>query len=168
MSLIPGSDYAGGGVLPGYQNPVPTQEKMKKTRTTRQMARPHYNSVTEVQAAYKNGEISYNEAYIILTTQFAMSDGDATDILTVELDYDLPNCEGEYVPPIGPEQIPGDFDGDGIPNEQDCDHYVVQEDDTTTDDDDSSNSIPMTANQRFLLIGALVIGIGSRMIIKKD
>ena len=165
MSLIPGSDYAGGGVLPGYQNPVPTQENMKKSR--RRTTSP-YSSVTQVQAAYKNGEISYNEAYNILTTQFAMSDGDATDILTVEVEYDLPDCEGEYVPPIGPEQIPGDFDGDGIPNEQDCDHYVVQEDDATTDDDDSRPSIPMTANQRFLLIGALVIAIGSRMIIKRD
>ena len=167
MSLIPGSDYAGGGVLPGYSNPVPTQENMKKSRTTRQMARPRFNSVIEVQAAYKNGEISYNEAYHILRTQFGMSDGDATDILTVE----VASCEGEYVPPIGPEQIPGDFDGDGIPNEQDCDHYVVQEDstsDTQPDNGDSRPSIPMTADQRFLLIGALVIAIGSRMIIKKD
>ena len=168
MSLIPGSDYAGGGVLPGYQNPIPTQENMKKSRgrTT-----SPYSNVTQVQAAYKNGEISYNEAYIILTTQFAMSDGDATDILTVEVEYDLPDCEGEYVPPIGPEQIPGDFDGDGIPNEQDCDHYVVQEDttsDTQPDNGDSRPSIPMTADQRFLLIGALVIAIGSRMIIKRD
>jgi hypothetical protein len=166
MSLIPGSDYAGGGVLPGYQNPVPTQENMKKSR--RRTTSP-YSSVTQVQAAYKNGEISYNQAYIILTTQFAMSDGDATDILTVE----VASCEGEYVPPIGPEQRPGDFDGDGIPNEQDCDHYVVQENDTNTDDDDDDDddsrpSIPMTADQRFLLIGALVIAIGSRMIIKKD
>ena len=164
MSLIPGSDYAGGGVLPGYQNPVPTQENMKKSR--RRTTSP-YSSVTQVQAAYKNGEISYNQAYIILTTQFGMSDGDATDILTVE----VASCEGEYVPPIGPEVRPGDFDGDGIPNEQDCDHYVVQEDspdDTPQDNGDSKPSIPMTADQRFLLIGALVIGIGSRMIIKKD
>ena len=158
--------YAKGGVLPGYQNPVPTQENMKKSRTTKQIASP-YTSVTQVQAAYKNGEISYNEAYQILRNQFGMSDGDATDILTVE----VASCEGEYVPPIGPEQIPGDFDGDGIPNEQDCDHYVVQEDstsDTQPDNGDSRPSIPMTANQRFLLIGALVIAIGSRMIIKRD
>ncbi len=39
-------------------------------------------------------------------------------------------------------------------------------DDTDIDDDDSP-SIPMTDDQRFLLIGALVIGIGSRMIIKR-
>ena len=32
-----------------------------------------------------------------------------------------------YVPPIGPEQSPGDFDGDGIPNEQDPDHYYPDE-----------------------------------------
>ena len=166
MGLIPGSDYAGGGVLPGYQNPVPTQERIRKTRATKQIASP-YTSVTQVQAAYKNGEISYNEAYQILRNQFGMSDGDATDILTVE----VAGCEGEYVPPIGPEVRPGDFDGDGIPNEQDCDHYVVQEDspdDTPQDNGDSKPSIPMTADQRFLLIGALVIAIGSRMIIKRD
>ena len=40
-------------------------------------------------------------------------------------------------------------------------------DDTDIDDDDSP-SIPMTADQRFLLIGALVIGIGSKMIIKRN
>ena len=96
MGLIPGSDYAGGGVLPGYQNPVPTQERIRKTRPTKQIASP-YTSVTQVQAAYKNGEISYNEAYQILRNQFGMSDGDATDILTVE----VASCEGEYVPPIG-------------------------------------------------------------------
>ena len=113
MSLIPGSDYAGGGVLPGYQNPVPTQENMKKSR--RRTTSP-YSSVTQVQAAYKNGEISYNEAYQILRNQFGMSDGDATDILTVE----VASCEGEYVPPIGPEVRPGDFDGDG---DHDIDDY---------------------------------------------
>ncbi|REK51781.1 MAG: hypothetical protein DWQ49_13945 [Bacteroidetes bacterium] len=162
--------YAKGGVLPGYQNPVPTQENMNKSsRGTRQMAPPKYNSVSELLDAYRKCKEPYGGAYYLLTTQFAMSDKDATDLLS-DITTNCEPCEGEYVPPIGPEQIPGDFDGDGIPNEQDCDHYVVQEDDATTDDDDddSSASIPMTDNQRFLLIGALVIAIGSRMIIKRD
>ena len=33
-------------------------------------------------------------------------------------------CDTVYVPPIGPPVVPGDFDGDGIPNEQDPDHYL--------------------------------------------
>jgi hypothetical protein len=36
------------------------------------------------------------------------------------------------------------------------------------DDDTTTTSMGMTDDQRFLLIGALVIGIGSRMIIKRD
>ena len=44
-----------------------------------------------------------------------------------------------------------------------------KEDSTEEDSQlDSEPSIPMTADQRFLLIGALVIGIGSRMIIKRE
>tara|TARA_R100001163_G_C4996242_1_gene147011 strand:- start:34 stop:648 length:615 start_codon:yes stop_codon:yes gene_type:complete len=34
---------------------------------------------------------------------------------------------GIYVPPVGPEVRPGDFDGDGIPNESDPDHYITDE-----------------------------------------
>ncbi len=37
--------------------------------------------------------------------------------------------DGVYVPPEGPEVRPGDFDGDGIPNEFDPDHYVTEPED---------------------------------------
>ena len=38
--------------------------------------------------------------------------------------------EGDFVPPIGPPVADGDFDGDGIPDEYDPDHYVIPEDET--------------------------------------
>ena len=74
--------------------------------------------------------------------QFGFSDGDATDALTVEL---------PTVPPIGPEPPEPEPEPEPEP----------QAEDTTTP------SMGMTDDQRFLLIGALVIGIGSRMIIKR-
>ena len=40
-----------------------------------------------------------------------------------------PSDDVVYVPPIGPEVSPGDFDGDGIPNESDPDHLVTAPDD---------------------------------------
>ena len=40
-----------------------------------------------------------------------------------------PSDDVVYVPPIGPEVSPGDFDGDGIPNESDPDHLVTVPDD---------------------------------------
>jgi len=140
MSLIPNSDYAGGGVLPGYQNPVPTQERRRTTRqipTPTPPSTPSYRDPQQVIRNYKAGNISYMEAYNILMNQFGFSDGDATDALTVELPTVPPEPEPE------PEPEP-------------------QDDDTTT------TSMGMTDDQRFLLIGALVIGIGSRMIIKRD
>tara|TARA_B100001758_G_scaffold245977_1_gene260063 strand:- start:343 stop:876 length:534 start_codon:yes stop_codon:yes gene_type:complete len=175
---IYGSDYAGGGILPAYGNPIaPTRPVTKQLPSPEPTPTPTYNSVQAVVQAYKEGNLSYMQAYNILVNQFGMSDGDATDILTVELDvsgYTRP--DGTYVPPIGPEQLPGDFDGDGIPNEFDPDHYVIEEEqqeeqESGLDDDRpkfGDNMFVLTDNQKFLLIGALVIGIGSRMIIKRD
>ena len=143
MGLIPGSDYAGGGVLPGYQNPVPTQERRRTTRqipTPTPPSTPSYRDPQDVIRNYKAGNISYIEAYNALMNQFGFSDGDATDALTVEL---------PTVPPIGPELPPDNTE------------------DTEDTEDTTTNSMGMTDDQRFLLIGALVIGIGSRMIIKR-
>ena len=39
--------------------------------------------------------------------------------------------EGDFVAPIGPPVAPGDFDGDGIPDEYDPDHYEISEDEET-------------------------------------
>lgn len=136
--------YAGGGVLPGYQNPVPTQER---TRQSRQITNPpppstpSYRDPQDVIRNYKAGNISYTEAYNILMNQFGFSDGDATDALTVEL---------PTVPPIGPQ--PPEPEPEPQPQAEDT----------------STPSMGMTDDQRFLLIGALVIGIGSRMIIKRN
>ena len=33
-----------------------------------------------------------------------------------------------YVPPIGPPVLPGDFDGDGIPDREDPDHHLIDSD----------------------------------------
>ena len=88
--------YAGGGVLPGYQNPVPTQERTRQSRqiTNPPPSTPSYRDPQDVIRNYKAGNISYTEAYNILMNQFGFSDGDATDALTVEL---------PTVPPIGPQ-----------------------------------------------------------------
>ena len=146
MGLIPGSDYAGGGVLPGYQNPVPTQERRRRTRqipTPTPPSTPSYRDPQDVIRNYKAGNISYTEAYNALMNQFGFSDGDATDALTVEL---------PLVPPIGP-QLPPEPEPEPEPE--------PQAENTTTP------SMGISDDQRFLLIGALVIGIGSRMIIKR-
>ena len=137
MGLIPYSDYAGGGVLPGYQNPVPVQETQQIPAAT-PPSTPTYNDPQDVILGYKLGNLTYWEAYNLLRNQFGLSDGEATDALTIEIDdIEIP---GPQLPPE-PEPEP-------------------QADDTTP-------SMGMTDDQRFLLIGALVIGIGSRMIIKR-
>ena len=137
-------DYSSGGILPGYQNPVPTQER---TRQSRQItnpppppSNPTYRDPQDVILGYKLGNLTYWEAYNLLMNQFGFSDGEATDALTIEIDdIEIP---GPQLPEPEPEPEP-------------------QDDDTTTP------SMGMTDDQRFLLIGALVVGIGSRMIIKR-
>ena len=146
MSLIPGSDYAGGGVLPSYRNPIPTQERQRKTKqmpVPQPPSKPSYRDPDDVIRNYKAGNISYMEAYNALMNQFGFSDGDATDALTVEL---------PSVPPIGPELPP----------------EAKPEPEPQAESKPVDSGFRLSDDQRFLLIGLLVIGIGSRMIIKRD
>ena len=131
--------YAKGGVLPGYQNPVPTQENMKSSRGN---PGGTYNSVDEVVAAYKEGNLSYTRAKRILTTRFGLTEAYADDLLT------LPETPQPTPPSPEPEPEP---------------EPEPQGEIETVD-----SGFTLSEDQRFLLIGLLVIGIGSRMIIKRD
>ena len=68
----------------------------------------------QVRLSYSNGQMTYTEAYTSLQS-LGWSDNDITEYLTFP--------EGTYVEPIGPPTSYGDFDGDGIPNRFDTDHY---------------------------------------------
>ena len=139
-------EYAKGGVLPGYQNPVPTQENIAVKRSSRN-TQTQYTSIGEVVRLYKAGILSYSEAYNILMNQFGLSDNDINDVF-------------EEIQPIGPPERPGQ------PPESEPEPEPEPEPQAETEPVDSG--IKLTDDQRFLLIGLLVIGIGSRMIIKRD
>jgi len=142
MSLIPGSDYAGGGVLPGYSNPVPTQEKQRKPKQIpiTPPQQPQYSSIADVVRDYKAGNITYNQAFNILMNQFGLSANDIDDVLL-------------EIEPIGPPEAPPTPEPEPSPQ---------------AEAEPSDSGIMLSEDQRFLLIGLLVIGIGSRMIIKRD
>jgi len=134
--------YAKGGVLPGYQNPVPTQENMSVKRSSRN-TQLQFSTIAEVVRAYKAGKLTYGEAYQILRNQFSLSDNDIQDVM-------------EEVQPIGPP----------LPPETEPEPEPEPEPQGETETVDSG--FTLSEDQRFLLIGLLVIGIGSRMIIKRD
>ena len=142
MGLIPGSDYAGGGVLPGYSNPVPTQEKQRKPKQIpiTPPQQPQYGSIADVVRDYKAGNITYSQAFNILMNQFGLSNTDIDDVLL-------------EIEPIGPPEAPPTPEPEPSPQ---------------AEAETSDSGIMLSEDQRFLLIGLLVIGIGSRMIIKRD
>jgi len=70
--------------------------------------------------------------------------------------------EGTYTTPIGPPVLPGDFDGDGIPDEYDTDHYNVTEPEIEEEEEEKKVQKMFTADQRFALIGLVVIGFMAR------
>ena len=91
-----------------------------------------YSSVNEVKLAYDSGKLSYNAAYRILMDQFGLSDLDIQDVLVIE-------------PPKPPPGTPDDSeDEEDIP-------------DTSTDTTDTQ-SVGLTEDQRFMLIGLVVLG----------
>ncbi len=69
--------------------------------------------------------------------------------------------EGTYTTPIGPPVLPGDFDGDGMPDEYDPDHYNVTEPEIEEEEEKKVQKM-FTADQRFALIGLVVIGFMAR------
>ena len=139
-------EYAKGGVLPGYQNPVPTQENIAVKRSSRN-TQTQYTSIGEVVRLYKAGILSYSEAYNILMNQFGLSYNDINDVF-------------EEIQPIGPPERPEQ------PPESEPEPEPEPEPQAETEPVNSG--IKLTDDQRFLLIGLLVIGTGSRMIIKRD
>ena len=139
-------EYAKGGVLPGYQNPIPTQDNIAVKRSSRN-TQTQYTTIGEVVRAYKAEELTYGEAYQILRNQFGLSDNDINDVF-------------EEIEPIGPPETP-DTEPDPIPEPE-------PEPESQGGTETADSGIKLTDDQRFLLIGLLVIGIGSRIIMKSD
>ena len=135
--------YAKGGMLPGYEKSIPTQKTMKTTRSSSIGGSPsQYNTIGEVVAAYNSKKISYSTAYRILSTQFRLSDNDINDVLIAE-----------NRPPGTPGGGGGggDFEGSDEPEleEQGSSEEVSQ---------------GLTDNQRFLLIGLVVVGLFAKRV----
>ena len=139
-------EYAKGGVLPSYQNPIPTQVNISAKKSSRN-TQTQYTSIGEVVRLYKAGILTYSEAYNILRNQFGLSDNDIQDVF-------------QEIQPIGPPERPEQ------PPETEPTPEPEPEPQGGTETADSG--IKLTDDQRFLLIGLLVIGIGSRLIIKKE
>ena len=100
-----------------------------------------YSSINEVRRAYDGGQLSYNAAYRILMDQFGLSDLDIQDVLVIE-----------------PPQFDDDVPDDDVPLDPGLDDVIDQEiiPDTSPDTGDTDTSLPMTDNQRFLIIGLAV------------
>ena len=102
-----------------------------------------YNSINEVRRAYDEGKLSYNAAYRILMDQFGLSDLSIQDVLVIE-------------PPQYDNDVPLD------PGLQDALDDLEDEEeipDTSTDTTDTdTQSLGLTDDQRFMLIGLVVLG----------
>ena len=94
-----------------------------------------YSSVNEVKLAYDSEKLSYNAAYRILMDQFGLSDLDIQDVLIIE-------------PPKPPKPPPG------TPDDSEDEEDIP---DTSTDTTDTQ-SVGLTEDQRFMLIGLVVLG----------
>ena len=135
--------YAKGGILPGYNKSVPTQQTMKPSRSSSIGGnQSQYNTIGEVVAAYNSNKLSYSAAYRILSDQFGLSDNDINDVLIAE-----------NQPPGTPGGGGGggDFGGSEEPE---------------LDEQDSSEEVSqgLTDNQRFLLIGLVVVGLFAKKV----
>lgn len=129
--------HAKGGILPGYEKSIPTQTTMRPSRSSSiGGSQSQYNTIGEVVAAYNSSKLSYSAAYRILMTQFGLSDNDINDVLIAEN-----NPPGEP----GGGGGGGDFGGSEEPEleEQGSSEEVSQ---------------GLTDNQRFFIIGLIVVG----------
>ena len=91
-----------------------------------------YGSINEVRRAYDENKLTYSAAYRILMDQFGLSDLDIQDVLIIEppqFDDDIPIDPGLV------DEIP-----DTNPQTQEAE----------------SETVPMTDDQRFLIIGLAV------------
>jgi|TARA_R100000479_G_scaffold62790_1_gene29756 hypothetical protein len=95
-----------------------------------------YSSVAQVVNAYTQNKISYREAYNILMTQFGLSDNDINDVLIAEQKPQKP--------------------APGVPDDSEDEEPIP---DTSTDTSDSDPQIVgLSDDQRFMLIGLVVVG----------
>jgi hypothetical protein len=91
-----------------------------------------YNSINEVRRAYDENKLTYSAAYRILMDQFGLSDLSIQDVLIIE-------------PPQFDDDIPLDPGlADAIP------------DTNPQTQEAESETVPMTDDQRFLIIGLVV------------
>ena len=104
-----------------------------------------YSTINEVRRAYDEGKLTYNAAYRILMDQFGLSDLDIQDVLIIE-------------PPL--IDVPLD------PGLADAIDFEVIPDTNLETQEIESESVPMTDNQRYLLIG-LVVAFGLFGLVKK-
>ena len=96
-----------------------------------------YATINEVKLAYDSGKLSYNAAYRILLDQFGLSDLDIQDVLVIE-------------PPKPQKPEPG------TPDDSEEEEDIP---DTSTDTNDPViQSVGLTDDQRFMLIGLVVLG----------
>jgi len=95
-----------------------------------------YSSVAQVVNAYTQNKISYREAYNILMNQFNLSDNDINDVLIAEQKPQKP--------------------APGVPDDSEDEEEIP---DTSTDTSDSDTQIVgLSDDQRFMLIGLVVVG----------
>mgnify|MGYP000108794523 FL=1 len=135
--------YAKGGILPGYNKSVPTQETMKPSRfSSIGGSQSQYNTIGEVVAAYNSNKLSYSAAYRILSDQFGLSDNDINDVLIAENQ---------------PPGTPGGGGGGG-------DFGGSEEPELEEQGSSEEVSQGLTDNQRFLLIGLLVVGLFAKKV----
>ena len=101
------------GLLDRVSRPSPIQRASKPAQ--------RYSSPSRVKQAYNSGLISYGEAQYELVTFFGFSDTDAQEYLSeTTIDPVTPGDEPGQDLPIGPPVFPGDFDGDGVADEDDA------------------------------------------------
>ncbi len=135
--------YAKGGILPGYNKSVPTQETMKPSRSSSiGGSQSQYNTIGEVVAAYNSNKLSYSAAYRILREQFGLSDNDINDVLIAE---------------NRPPGTPGGGGGGG-------DFGGSEEPELEEQGSSEEVSQGLTDNQRFLLIGLVVVGLFAKKV----
>ena len=131
--------YAKGGMLPGYEKSIPTQETMRPSRSSSiGGSQSQYNTIGEVVAAYNSSKLSYSAAYRILSDQFGLSDNDINDVLIAENQ---------------PPGTPGGGGGGGSEEPE-------------LEEQGSSEEVSqgLTDNQRFLLIGLVVVGLFAKRV----
>ena len=135
--------YAKGGILPGYNKSVPTQQTMKPSRSSSIGGnQSQYNTIGEVVAAYNSNKLSYSAAYRILSDQFGLSDNDINDVLIAE---------------NRPPGTPGNGGGGG-------DFGGSEEPELEEQGSSEEVSQGLTDNQRFLLIGLVVVGLFAKKV----